>query len=243
MKMTKLKVMTYNVQWFSGINNQLAMQEKIVSKYHAPIICLQELTTTGKISSVGKTALADYKYQYQSDHKNYLGIASQYKLKNVRSRDFRHQDPEDMERYGETRAYMTAVLEIDGKRIKLINTHLCFRTPEVKYQQMREIFSSAKRAEYAIITGDFNYFVEYEEMYKQFADAGFHLANCGTKAVKTWTEKANPKRLSQFTYPTDNIITSGNIRIKKAMFDRTKLKYENGDPVDHIPVVARLYIK
>ena len=242
----KLKIMTYNVQWFTGINSQLDMQQKIINKYHAHIIGLQELTTTGKINSTGRKALAGYEYQYLSKHKNFLGIASVYPLKNVQSHEFSCQDPEDMTRYGETRAYMTAEMEIGGKTITLINTHLCYLTPEITFKQMRQIFRRAEKSEYVVVMGDFNTFDgEAGTMYQQFIDqrfidAGYHLANCCPEITKTWTEKPNPKRLSRFTNPTDNIITSGNIRIKKAMFDRTKLKWPDGNPMDHIPIVARL---
>ena len=240
---TKLKIMSYNVQWFTGINSQLPMQERIVSKYNPQIICLQELSTNGKINSVGWKMLFDYPYQYLSVHKNYLGIASKYKLKNVKAYDFKHQDPEDMARFGETRSYIKGTLEVDGKRIKIINAHLSYITPSVKHQQMKELFNSAEKAEYAIVIGDFNCFNDYDRMFKRFEDAGYHIANCGPKPTKTWTDKAYPKYLSRFTYPCDNIIVSSNITIKKTMFDRTKLKFQDGSPMDHIPVIARLYIK
>ena len=244
MPITKLKIMTYNVQWFSGVNSQLEMQQRIMDKYHPQIIGLQELSTTGRINSVGRKTLAEYENQYMSLHKNYLGIASIYALKNVRSYDFKHQDPEDMARYGETRAYMTGTLDIDGKKIKIINTHLCFHTPSVKYIQMKEIFRSAEKAEYAVILGDFNCFDgEYERMFGRFEEAGYRIANCGPTPKKTWTDKPNPKWLSRMTFPTDNIIVSPNITIKKVMFDKVKLKYPTGDPMDHIAVIARLYIK
>lgn len=241
--MINLKVMTYNVQWFTKINSQLSMQKEIFDRNEAQIIGLQELSTDGKVNRVGKAALAGYPILCLSDHKNYLGIASQYVLKNIRSHDFKHQDPEDMARHGETRAYITARLEIGGKTVTLINTHLCYLTPDVKYQQMKEIFDVAMRHKCVIITGDFNCFGEYEQMYRQFVAAGFRLADCDAKVTKTWTEKPNPKYLGQFTYPTDNIIVSPNIRIKKVRYDKTKLKYPDGNPMDHIPIVATLQIR
>lgn len=240
---TKLKVMTYNVQWFSKINSQLAMQEKILNKHNAHIVGLQELSVDGKINSVGQEALAGYPYKFMSKHKNFMGFASKHKLKNVRSHEFTFQDPEDMARYGETRAYMTGTLELDGKAITVINTHLCYLTQSIKFKQMRQIFRRAEKSEYVVITGDFNCFDgESERMYGKFIDAGYHLANCDPKVTKTWTDKTAPKRLSQFTFPTDNIITSGNIEIRKIAFDKTKLSYEDGNPIDHIPMVATLWI-
>ena len=248
-RLIKLKLMTYNVLCFARINKQLEMQKKIINNYNAKIIAMQELSTNGKINAVGKAALADYPYQYMSEHKAYLGFASKYKLTDIKSYDFKAQDPEDTTRYGQTRAYQIASLHIDGRTITLINTHLCFHTQEIKFQQMKELFELAKKYEYVVITGDFNCFMqkkddaEYTHMYKQFVDAGFYLANCESKITKTWTDKTNPKNLSQFTYPTDNIIVSPNIVLSKVYYNRTKLFYPNGWPMDHIPIVAMLHIR
>ena len=236
--------MTYNVQWFTGINSQLDMQKQIVNKYHADIIGLQELTTTGRINSIGRKTLAGYENQYISLHKNYLGIASVFPLTDVKCVDFKHQDPEDRKQYNETRAYMIAHLQIGGKTITLINTHLCYLTKTVKLQQMGEIFNRANKSKYVIITGDFNSFEgEYAQMYQRFIDAGYHLANCETKITKTWTDKPTAKWLPQLKFATDNIITSGNIEIKKSMFNKTKFSYPNGCAIDHIPVITRLWIR
>lgn len=244
--MEKIKIMTYNVQHFSGINSQVDMQKRIMNKYNANVIGIQELTTTGRINSVGKAALAGYQYKYLSSHKNYLGLASRCMLNNVKSRDFKNQDPEDMAMFNETRAFMTASLEIGNKKIVLINAHLSYLTPEVKFLQMGELFTLANRYTYTVIMGDFNCFAdqvgceEFNRMFGQFVNAGYHLAN--GKMRKTWTNKNNPKWLSQFTYPTDNIITSPNINIKKVYFDKIKLSYPNGDMMDHVPIIARLIV-
>ena len=240
--MIKLKIMTYNVQWFTGINSQLDMQKQIVNKYHANIIGLQELTTTGRINSVGRKALAGYDNLYLSKHKNFLGIASVYPLKNVRSHEFTFQDPEDMARYGETRSYMTGSLEVGGKTITIINTHLCYLTSSVKYKQMNQIFRRAQKSPSVIITGDFNCFDDDSQMFNKFIDAGYNLANCAAKITKTWTDKTSVRRLSQMTFPTDNVITSGDIEIKKVVFDKTKLSYPNGFMIDHIPIIVTLCI-
>lgn len=247
-KVTKLKVMSYNVLCFNRINKQPEMQKQIMDTYNAHLIAMQELSTSGKINAVGKAALADYPHQYLSEHKAFLGFASKYALQDVMARDYSNQDPEDMARYGQTRAYHMATLELGGKNITIFNTHLSFHTPEVKYAQMRELFKKAQKHEYVVILGDFNCFMEaandkeYRNMYKRFADAGYHLANCVDTITKTWTDKTNPKNLRQFTWPTDNIIVSPNITISKVYYNRTKLQHPNGWPMDHIPVVAMLHI-
>ena len=244
MAKTKFKIMSYNVQCFDYINSQASVQKKIFNKNNAVVVGIQELSTSRTIKPAGQIALADYPYKYFSAHKAFLGFASKYPLKNLRCRDFRNQDPQDMTQYGQTRAYMMADLCIDGKNLTLINAHLCFLTQSIKWKQMMELFDLARTMENVILTGDFNCFItspgdsEYINMYKPFVDAGYHLADCDGKITKTWTDKRTPKSLDEFTYPTDNIITSPNITIKKVYYDKTKLKYPNGYEMDHIPIIA-----
>ena len=242
--------MSYNVYCFHGINEQLAVQRKIMEKNNAAVIGLQELSTSRHINAVGQAALADYPYKCLSVHSAVLGIASKYPLRIRKICDFRAQDPEDMRQFGQTRAYMMADMDIGGKTVTLINAHLCFLTKSVKYEQMRELLDVARGRERVIITGDFNCFMvspndaEYVAMYQPFVQAGFHLANCDGSITKTWTDKKAPRSLADFTYPTDNIITSTDIRIRKVYYDKTKLAYPNGrDDMDHIPVIALVEIK
>lgn len=245
----KFKIMSYNVQCFDYINNQTAVQTKIFDKNNAQIVGIQELSTSRNIKPAGQFALAQYPHKYFSAHKAFLGFASKEKLVNIKNRDFRYQDPEDMRLYNQTRAYMMADYIVDGKTITIINAHLAFQTQHIKFKQMQELFDLMRTMKYAILLGDFNCFMvnkgdtEYVNMYKQFADNGFHLANCVDGITKTWTDKKAPKSLSDFTYPTDNIITTPAVSIKKVYFDKTKLSYPNGYDMDHIPVIALVEIK
>jgi endonuclease/exonuclease/phosphatase family metal-dependent hydrolase len=241
------KVMTYNVQWFTGINSQQAMQQLIINTYNADIIGLQELSKNGIVPTVGTNVLNGYPVLQLSNHKNYIGMASKYALSNIIIADFVNQDPEDVSRYHETRAYMMADINLDGKTVKWINTHLCL-TNEYKYLQMAEIFELAENYDYVIITGDFNAYdytlpdsMEYNKMFKPFVDAGYNVANNnGVSFTKTYSGSASALSLSDFSTPPDDIITSGNIDIIDVDFDTTKLSYLNGNVIDHIPVVATL---
>lgn len=243
------KVMTYNVQWFTGINSQQTMQQSIIDNYNADIIGLQELTKNGAVPTVGANVLGDYPTLQLSNHKNYMGMVSKYALSNITIADFVNQDPQDASLYNETRAYMMADIILGGKTIKWINTHLCL-TDEYKYLQMAEIFALAEQYEYVIITGDFNVYdytlpnaTEYNQMFKQFADAGYNVANNnGASFTKTYSGSTSATSLSEFTSPPDDIIVSGNINITDVHFDVTKLSYLNGDVIDHIPVIATIRI-
>ena len=242
-----LTVMTYNVQWFTKINSQQVMQQTIIDEYDADIIGLQEVTTNGTVPTLGQTVLSEYNLTL-SNHKNYIAMASKTALSNIVIADFENQDPEDMSQYNETRAYMIADLNVGNKTVKWINTHLAPNTASYRYLQMGEIFNLAEQNEYVIITGDFNCLCaeigdsEYTNMIKPFIDAGYKLVNCTPQRgiTKTWTNKTSVNSLADFTYPTDNIIVSHEISIMNLVYDLTKLSYQNGQPIDHIPIIVQL---
>lgn len=246
----ELIVMSYNVQDYKGINAQQTMQDLIISTYNADIVGIQEFSSTATTPTVGVNMFADYSEVVKSNHKNYMGIASNIPLSNVSSVDYTNQDPEDASRYNETRAYMIGEITVNGKTITLINTHLCFLTQSIKFQQMAELFTLAETKDYVIIFGDFNAYceeigdTEYNNLFKPFVDAGYNLANCTPirGITNTYTGATSATSLADFTSPPDNIITSSNIQIRNVIYDLTKLSYLNGNSIDHIPVIAGLKI-
>lgn len=246
-----LTVMTYNVGKFSGINSQQAMQNLIISTYDADVIGMQEIGNSSTIPTVGQNMLTDYQYKQISNHKNYILTATkELAISNVVIADFQNQDPEDMSRYNETRAYTKVEVEVNGKTIAFINTHLCYLTTSIKYLQMGELFDIAEQYDYVIITGDFNSYemteqaADYINMYKPFVDAGYHLANNSPRAgfQNTYTSATSASSLSDLSTAPDSIIVSSNIDIESVVFDTTKFSYLNGSAIDHIPVIAHLTI-
>lgn len=247
-----LKVMTYNVQYFNGINEQTAMQTEIINKYTPDIIGMQELGTytASTLPTVGKTMLNGYTLQL-SNHKNKVMMATKgYSLSNIVIADYEHQDPQDLSQYNETRAYIKADINVGGKVVTFINTHLCYLTESVKWQQMEELFAIAQQCEYVIITGDFNSMQmsaeagDYIHMYKPFVDAGYHLANNSPTAgfTNTYTNTATATSLAELQTAPDTIIVSGNIDIESVVFDPTKFSYLNGSVIDHIPLIAEVTV-
>lgn len=250
---TTLKVMTYNVQFFNGINSQTAMQTEIINKHKPDIIGMQELSTytLSNMPAVGQTMLADYSIKQLSNHKNKLMMATKgTALENLVIADFANQDPQDASQYNETRAYMKADITVGGKTITWINTHLCYLTKSVMYQQMKEVFDLAEACDSVIITGDFNSGAmtaqsdDYINMYKQFVDAGYNLANNSPEVgfQNTYANSATASSLAELQTAPDSIIVSGNIEITNVVFDTTKFSYLNGSVVDHIPVIAELLL-
>lgn len=245
-----ITVMTYNVQRCRGINSQQTMQNAIFNAYNADIIGLQELGSEISLPSV-LSALDEYAVKQFSNHNNkVLMVKKTGTLSDVVIADFTNQDPLDMSTWNETRAYMKAKITVGDKTITWINTHLCYMTQSVKWLQMNEIFELAEQCDYCIITGDFNSHTvnatsdDYLNMYKQFVDAGYNLANNSPSSgfTNTCTEATTASALSDLTDALDTIIVSSNITINRVTFDTTKFSYLNGQSIDHIPVVARLVV-
>ena len=241
-----LCVMSFNPQWFTGINAQEKMLMDIFFKNNADLVGLQEVSKTGTIPDVGNNIMRVlYPYSAISDHYNYLALKSKYALSDITMADYVSQDPN----MNETRGYLKAYVTVRGKQICFITTHLEL-DETYRNAQMAELFAIAQNETYVIMTGDFNTVSDkldsddYRNMYKQYVDAGYHLANCSERNgfVKTFSSGTDHTTLDQFRSACDNVIVSGNIDIISREVDVTKLKYLNGDRIDHCPIVARLRI-
>lgn len=243
-----LTVMSYNVQWFTKINSQQAMQNEIIAKNHPDIIGFQEASQTQSLPSVGANMVTGYSNISISSHYNYLAMVSKISLSDVVNVDYQTQDTAGDG--SEKRAYQKCYIEVGGRNIAWFNTHLCYKNAAPKYAQMSELFLAAEQEEYCIITGDFNNYGgnissdDYINMFKPFVDAGYNLANCSPASgfTKTASNLTTASSLEDLTNWPDSIIVSGNIDIVDVVFDITKLSYLDGNPIDHIPVVATLEI-
>lgn len=241
---TTLVVMSYNVQWFSGLNSNQTMQERILSTYKPDIIGMQEVSRNDSFPSLANTLLSnDYPYMYLGGQSNKTGLASKTLLSNVSSSNFTSQS-------SETRGYQKAYFTFDEKTICWINTHLETSSAEsVKVAQAEEVFDLVQNETYFIITGDFNTVcksvndTEYTTIMKQFIDAGYHSANCSAQHgfLDTWTSGSTA---SGTWYPCDHVITSPNIEITNVIVDTDKIDIaeQTGQSIDHLPIIAYLTI-
>ena len=248
----QLKVMTYNVQGWQGINSQQTMQNAIFGTYDADIVGIQEFCSDGSIPSIASNALSSYPNLQLTEHINYNAVASKQTISNWVIADYETQDPYDISTWNETRSYMKGYFTFHGKQIAIINTHLCVQNSAPRYAQAAELFALAEAEDYCIITGDFNSTTapltvnddDYKYIYKPFVDAGYNLANNSPTAgfTNTHSTATSVASLSALTSALDSIIVSGNIDIDSVVFDPTKLSYENGQKFDHIPVIATLTV-
>lgn len=251
----RLKVMTYNVQWFTGINSQQTMQDIIINGNEPDIIGFQEISKNGTIPTVGNNVLTNYNYKQLSNHVNYIAFASKIPMSNIITADFENQSDLEASQYNETRAYMVADIEVNGKTVKWLNTHLCVLERVVRFAQFEELLDIAdgyiSQGYPVIMTGDFNSTnalstegVDYINMYKLCVDKGYNLANCTTERgfTKTCSALTTASSLSDLEKALDNIIVSSDITILSVVFDTTKFSYLNGSPIDHIPIIATLQV-
>lgn len=248
-----LKVMTFNIQGWNGINSQQAMLNAIFQTYNADIIGFQEFCSNGSIPTVAANSLTSYPYLRLTNHKNYNAVASKFSLSDWTVADYQTQDQYDISTWNETRCYMRGYFNIGDRRIAVFNTHLCVHNQTPRHAQAAELFALAQQEEYCIITGDFNSTdspltetsPDYINIFKPFVDAGYNLANSCPERGFTNTHfdgTTHLNSLADLTACLDNIIVSGNISISSIVFDATKLDYQNGQKFDHIPVIVTLTI-
>lgn len=248
-----LNVMSYNVQYFTGRNSDVQMQQSILETYTPSIIGMQEFSTTGATPSVGQTVLSDFPIILNSNpvvSMSGLGLASKLPLYGSKTQKYATQDPDDMTRYGVERAYIKTYFDFNNKKICFINTHLSVLNLAPIYGQMAELFALAEQEDYVIITGDFNTWFSaftntiYVNTYKQFVDAGYKLANNSPTVgiTNTYSNLTDVTTLSGMRSNPDSIIVSGNIDIDSVVFDTIKLSNLDGNTIDHIAVVATLLI-
>ena len=235
-----IKVMSYNVQGWTGMNvENTTITNTIFNNTDADIVGIQENGWTGRTSYLNSKG---YSYVYNSSDLTFDrgAIASKYQMTDMTEVLYSI--------YTEARTYVKAYFIIGNKRICYINTHLDYEPKSTLYAQLEELFNLVEDEPYFIITGDLNTKCssvadnDYISGYKQFVDAGYHLANCSNQHgfLNTWVGSTDG---SGTWWQTDNIITSGNIDILSATVDQTKMEHLDGtNAIDHLPIIARLRI-
>jgi len=144
-----------------------------------------------------------------------------------------------------TRYYEKAYVNIGGKRICFVNTHLDLSSS--RNAQFIELLNMLEQEEYFIATGDFNFEIneigdsEYNLSVKLALDRGFNSAQNDDGIFMTWYS-AKTVALSTRINALDNIITSQNISISNVHVDITKLTdglcEANDIIIDHLPLVC-----
>ena len=255
-----LKVMTYNVGgWYTGVGTSVPsdydqlyydLQNGIIQQNSPDILCIEEYRdqfTTG-----GRTALSLLSQYFpyirtNGGDTNYWGraVCSKYPIQSYTE----HFYANESQRY-----YGNAVINAKGRVLNVLVTHLS--TDQAKREvQAGDLFRYCQTLTNVIACGDYNttyardtdpsseWSAEYYSCYKQFVDAGYHLANCAEENGWFDTYWQNEKKVWR---SLDNIITSSNIAIDEVYTDNTKKTDPiTDDPnwkIDHIPLIAELTV-
>ena len=234
-----IAVMTFNIQWWSGINANESLMNSIFSAYQ-PLVCgIQETGSSGTLQYIGA--------QFQSG-KAMTNVPNKPAfLFNTEYSDY--TEGVYQAQGSETRGWQKCSIVIDGKTVSFFNTHLQNDAPSIRIPQALELLDMLLEEEYFVCTGDFNFGgtsvsdEQYVNMVQPFIDAGCNMANWSARTglVDTWFNGSTVSGSTQ-KFATDNIITSSNIAINEIIFDQRKIEANTGLVLDHIPIVAYLTI-
>ena len=240
--------MSYNVQWFTQVNNDLSLQQALLEDYDPDMIGYQEfqMVDYDTIPQMAVTVLGD-DYDYAmcpNGYGNKNALASKYDLINFTTYLHKRQNVN-------TYSYSVAWIIVNGKKIAIITCHLAESYFESdKVAQAQEIYEFVQQFPRFILTGDMNTVckstsdTEYTTIMKQFVDAGYHCANCTEQNGfhDTWTSS---QTIEGTWLPCDHIITSQNITINEVVIDEKKIPLAplKDRGIDHLPVIAYLTVK
>lgn len=241
--------MSYNVgHWYDGSGvlppdslktDNINLQKSIISRYNPDILATFEYINEDNI-------MYDYyknvKETVPTYSKNgYHAVGSNYNIGPITMVVFN-----DLEQYSGWRYYWYYTTYLNGKEVCIIGTHLAL-DHDIGKLQMKQIYDFAVTKERFILCGDFNAHCSsvsdsnYINYFKQFADYGCNLANCGDFGfIKTWYPSQSAISSGECL---DNIITSSNIDIEYVTTDLQKLSSPiYSYKIDHVPLIAYLHI-
>ena len=230
-----LTVMTYNVQYWGGRNALEAVISDIFMNNKPDLVGCQECPNDGTI--VPRFMRGSWG--------NTVTLSPQRVFYNIPCTD---RSEKLYDSITETRGYMRFKIHVAGKDITVFNTHIEVLGTEQHYTQMAELMTEMAKEDYFIALGDFNLeshsrsHRENTDIIQPLINAGYNLCNWTeeTGYVDTWFGSSTP---TGYMCPCDNIITSPNIDVLDIVYDDTKLLFDNGQAIDHIPVIARLEVK
>ena len=244
-----IKVMSYNCgSWYDGKGTNVpadkdefyyALQNGMLLNDDPDILCIEEYRA--QFSQAGRTAssmLSQYfpYIQEQNGTDQYFGraICSKYPISNYAT----HLYSGESKRY-----YDSCQINIGGKDITIVVTHLDVNSRDKRAAQTQELITFLSNKQRFILCGDFNTIDSFNEsgadyiaVVKPMLDEGFNAANCSTYGfLRTYSDAPTD---GTWTGCLDNIFTSSNIAIQSAVVDETKLTSNLTERIDHMPIIA-----
>ena len=238
-----LVVMSFNIQRWTGINSNADIVDSILQKYNPDIVGFQEYDTAKTLDNIDVAAWLKSRFAYLE-----VGGTKITNYTKAVASDLALQDATTVyyATYAESRSYQKMYITLNQKRVAVLNTHFDVGTERIS--QAKELFDAVASEEYFIIIGDLNTLCtstadsDYINIVKQFADAGYNLANCSEEFGFINTCTAGTTVTADDWKPRDHIITSANITIDNVIADTTKIDANTGLTIDHIPLIAYMTI-
>lgn len=252
MSKNQIKVATYNVGDYSGINLPAGSEESraafrtVFEKVDAGLWALQEdveffnkETKETAFDAIYSAVLPNYKRNFTGNY-NGKAFLSKFELNDVTpvryEGDFKWRHP----------WFLRGKIVVCGKEITLICLHLDWYDKIVRAEEIRQLVEFIKTQEYCIVMGDFNpedYIngerlsknLFYKEELAKFAEIGMEFANAGR--FGTFDTIVHDSFNGISPCPFDNILVTPNIKITAA--DRVAEPWMN----DHALVWAELEIE
>jgi endonuclease/exonuclease/phosphatase family metal-dependent hydrolase len=236
-----LRVMTYNIQHGEGIDKKvdLARIARVITDAKADIVALEEVDrgvkrTAGRdepaelAQLTGLTAYFDNNFHYQGgEYGN--AVLTRFPIKRAKNTHYR------MLRQGEQRGVIQLVLDVDGRDVLFMATHIDYRADDserlINIDEMKSIVADATGAKLPVILcGDFN----------DIPGSRTHAKVKGFLS-DTWELVGHGDGLSYSTdHPKKRI---DYVWISPATIEPVSIAVLQSEASDHLPVLAELRLK
>lgn len=244
---TPITIMCYNAGSWYGYGNTVPneyvnmyyrLNQKIFDKYQPDVLGMPEW-----YKYIGEYDMGDFMGEYfQSTYAvektgNDAGrmFASTHELTSASDNLFVNQDTKPERRY-----YLKAYINVNGKSICFISTHLSLMVP---YDQNDELLDIVSNEDSFIVVGDMNINADdtsesnFQNSVQLWLNEGYHSAHgvrFGTNPTWYNTDYKG--------HSIDQIYTSADIQIYDAFTDDTKLNTVLPGGIDHCPLIARAIV-
>ena len=234
-----LRVMTYNIHVGVGMDKKLDLVRiaDVINRERPDLVGLQEVDrgvkrTEGKdeIAELAKLTRMDFSFAHNLDYQG-----GQYGVAILSRHLIGHADHQKFEnkREAERRGMLRAEIEIDGKKINFVTTHLDYQFDDGRLFETEQLLRHLEGIPGSlIVAGDFNdepQGAAYKLMLTKFDDAWLQSKAKGVG----------------FTFPSDKPIkridyifcrTSDRLKVKKAWVVESPAS-------DHLPVMAEVEVR
>jgi endonuclease/exonuclease/phosphatase family metal-dependent hydrolase len=233
-----LRIMTYNIHVGVGMDKKLDLQRiaDVINKEKPDLVGLQEVDrgvrrTEGKdeIAELAAMTRMDYAFAHNLDYQGGqygVAILSRFLLKNIDHRMFENK------REAERRGMLRVEVEVDGKLINFVTTHLDYQYEDGRVFETEQLLKFLENVKGPlIVVADLNdepTGAAYKLMLTRFDDA---WVKSGAKGNGFSYPADKPiKRIDYIFYRPEGL-KAGKARVVKTLAS------------DHLPVMAELRVK